>query len=397
MALKALEPLEQFATDVILDRAAGRRAALLKPLLLLLATVYAGIMRLRARFYHDAVLRRYSVGALVISVGNLTVGGTGKTPVVEKLARSLQEAGRRVAILSRGYKSVPKPLLTRLADRFLPGRTPSPPRIVSDGKSVLLDSAQAGDEPFMLARNLPGVAVLVDSDRVKSARHAIRHYRADTLLLDDGFQYLRLGDRFNLLLVDRQNPFGNRHVLPRGVLREPPDALKRADLILLTKCQSKDQTALEKQIRRHNRHAKILPCTHRPLHLEDMITGESKPLSDLRGLRVGAVAGIAVPESFLEGLVKLGAEIVYQRSFADHHRFTVGEVENALTRTRARRGLALITTEKDSVRFPPFTPRDIPVLFLRVEINLLDDSSRFEDAVRDAIGIRPKTAQLATV
>jgi len=126
-----------------------------------------------------------------------------------------------------------------------------------------------------------------------------------------------------------------------------------------------------------------------------MITGESKPLSDLRGLRVGAVAGIAVPESFLEGLVKLGAEIVYQRSFADHHRFTVGEVENALTRTRARRGLALITTEKDSVRFPPFTPRDIPVLFLRVEINLLDDGSRFEDAVRDAIGIRPKTAELA--
>jgi tetraacyldisaccharide 4'-kinase len=128
MALKALEPLEQFATDVILDRAAGRRASLLKPLLLLLATVYAGIMRVRARFYQDAVFRRYSVGVMVISVGNLTVGGTGKTPVVEKLARSLQEAGRRVAILSRGYKSVPKPLLTRLADKFLPGRPPSPPR-----------------------------------------------------------------------------------------------------------------------------------------------------------------------------------------------------------------------------------------------------------------------------
>jgi len=101
-----------------------------------------------------------------------------------------------------------------------------------------------------------------------------------------------------------------------------------------------------------------------------------------------------VPESFLEGLVKLGAEIVYQRSFADHHRFTVGEVENALTRTRARRGLALLTTEKDSVRFPPFTPRDIPVLFLRVEINLLDDGSRFEDAVRDAIGIKARPQQL---
>jgi len=388
MALKALEPLEQFATDVILDRAAGRRASLLKPLLLLLATVYAGIMRVRARFYQDAVFRRYSVGVMVISVGNLTVGGTGKTPVVEKLARSLQEAGRRVAILSRGYKSVPKPLLTRLADRFLPGRTPSPPRVVSDGKSVLLDSAQSGDEPFMLARNLPGVAVLVDSDRVKSARHAIRHYQADTLLLDDGFQYLRLGDRFNLLLVDRQNPFGNKHVLPRGVLREPPDALRRADLILLTKCHGKDHEEIEKSIRRHNRHAAIHPCSHHPLHLEDLITGEKKPLSYLRGLRVGAVAGIAVPESFFEGLIKLGAEIVYQRSFADHHRFMAPEVENALTRTRARRGLALITTEKDSVRFPPFPPRDIPVLFLRVEISLLDETKTFEKVVREALGIR---------
>jgi tetraacyldisaccharide 4'-kinase len=121
--------------------------------------------------------------------------------------------------------------------------------------------------------------------------------------------------------------------------------------------------------------------------LEDLITGEKKPLSYLQGLRVGAVAGIAVPESFLEGLVKLGAEIVYQRSFADHHRFNAPEVENALTRTRARRGLALITTEKDSVRFPPFTPRDIPVLFLRVEISLLDESKTFEIEVRQALGL----------
>jgi len=389
MAIKALESLEQFATDVILDRTAGRRASLLKPLLLFLATIYAGIMRLRARFYQDAVFRRYSVGVMVISVGNLTVGGTGKTPVVEKLARSLHEAGRRVAILSRGYKSAPKPLLTRLADKFLPGRIPSPPRVVSDGKSVLLDSSQAGDEPFMLARNLPGVAVLVDSDRVKSARYAIRNYRSDTLLLDDGFQYLRLGDRFNLLLVDRQNPFGNKHVLPRGVLREPPDALRRADLILLTKCLGTDHAELEKNIRCHNRHAPIHPCSHHPLHLEDVLTGEKQPLSFLRGLRVGALAGIAVPESFFAGLVKLGAEIVYQRSFADHHRFYASEIENALTRTRARRGLALITTEKDSVRFPPFPPRDIPVLFLRVEISMLDPTTTFEQTVRAALGIRP--------
>ena len=388
MALKALEPLEQFATDVILDRAAGRRASLLKPFLLLLATVYAGIMRVRARFYQDAILRRYSVGVMVISVGNLTVGGTGKTPVVEKLARSLQEAGRRVAILSRGYKSVPKPLLTRLADKFLPGRTPSPPRVVSDGKSVLLDSAQSGDEPFMLARNLPGVAVLVDSDRVKSARHAIRHYQADTLLLDDGFQYLRLGDRFNLLLVDRQNPFGNQHVLPprrpSRTPRCPPPGRSHSPHQMFRK----DHAEVEKKIRRHNRHAPIHPCSHHPLHLEDLITGEKKPLSYLRGLRVGAVAGIAVPESFFEGLIKLGAEIVYQRAFADHHRFMAPEVENALTRTRARRGLALITTEKDSVRFPPFPPRDIPVLFLRVEISLLDESQSFEQVVRQALGIR---------
>ncbi|NBS50202.1 MAG: tetraacyldisaccharide 4'-kinase, partial [Verrucomicrobia bacterium] len=117
-------------------------------------------------------------------------------------------------------------------------------------------------------------------------------------------------------------------------------------------------------------------------------TGEKKPLSYLRGLRVGAIAGIAVPESFFQGLIKLGAEIVYQRSFADHHRFIAPEVENALTRTRARRGLALITTEKDSVRFPPFPPRDIPVLFLRVEISLLDETKTFENVIRQSLRIR---------
>src|SRR4029077_9598943 len=151
-------------------------------------------------------------GCLVISIGNLTVGGTGKTPVVEKFARALQAGGRRVAILSRGYKSVAKPSKRRLLDR-LRGRAPDPPRIVSDGQALLLDSLTAGDEPYMLAHNLKGVIVLGCKDRVKSGLFAIDKWKVDPLLLDDGLQYLRLKHRLDIVMVDRQAPFGNEFLL----------------------------------------------------------------------------------------------------------------------------------------------------------------------------------------
>src|SRR5215831_5210066 len=218
MGLRA-ENLEQFAIDVILERRSGVRAAILRSILYLLSFVYERLVQLRLTLYRHRILRERTLGCLVISIGNLTVGGTGKTPVVEKFARTLRAGGRRVAILSRGYKSVPHSPPRKWWQR-LGRKAPLPPRIVSYGKALLLDSLTAGDEPYMLANNLKDVIVLVDKDRVKSGLFAIKEMKADTLLLDDGLQYLHLKHRLDIVLIDRQAPFGNEFLLPRGTLRE---------------------------------------------------------------------------------------------------------------------------------------------------------------------------------
>lgn len=378
---KALEKIEEFAIDVILERRYGKRAALLRSFLLVLSGIYRRIIQLRLYLYEKRIARVHALGCLVVSVGNLTVGGTGKTPVVEKFARALTKGGRKVAILSRGYKSVQKPWYQKLFERWILRRQAPPPRLVSDGKSLLLDSASAGDEPFMLANNLKNVIVLVDKDRIKSGLYAIEKFGVDTLLLDDGFQYLPLKERVDVVLVDRETPFGNRYMLPRGTLREPPPHLKRASIIFVTKCDGSDISGLKAEIRQHNKHAEIIECAHNPLYIEDLYTQERKDLNFLKGLRVGAVCGIARPESFEDGLRKLGADILYSKSFADHHRFSSGEIGNALSRSKTRGARAVITTEKDAVRFPKLEKRDLPVYFLRVEIKIISGHESFEECV----------------
>jgi tetraacyldisaccharide 4'-kinase len=301
MPQKPLEKLEQFAIDVILERRYGKRAALLRWFLLGLSLIYGQIIRLRSWVYLNRLIKWHHVGCRVISIGNLTVGGTGKTPVVEQFARCLTQAGRKVAILSRGYKSTPLPFWQRIWYRLTFRRSSLPPRIVSNGKSVLLDPTTAGDEPFMLASNLDRVYVLVDKNRIKSAVHAIEEYGVDTILLDDGYQYLPFRERLNVALIDREAPFGNEFLLPRGTLREPHSHLRRADVIFITKCDGSDLSRLKARIRRFNRHAEIIECTHHPLYLKEINTGRQLPLSYLQGRKVGAVAGIAVPESFCPG------------------------------------------------------------------------------------------------
>lgn len=376
-----LEAFEQFAIDVILERRYGKRAAILRWLLYGLSWIFRGGVQTRLWLYRHRFLRERTPGCLVISIGNLTVGGTGKTPVVEKFARTLQDKGRRVAILSRGYKSKKPPLLRRLQRKWL-GIERRKPRIVHDGERLLLDSRFAGDEPFMLARSLGNVAVLVDKDRAKSALHAIREMRADTLILDDGMQYLHLRHRLDICLIDRQAPFGNEFLLPRGTLREPPRNLRRASYIFITKSDGSGNEELVRRIRRYNRTAEIIECAHRPLYLQHVRTDERLPLEHLTGKYVGAISGIAQPGSFEEKLRDLGANVEITRRFADHHRFTEKELQEFLARC-ARRDLDLVvTTEKDSVRFPAnMHTFEVPVFYLRVEIEILTGHESWEHLV----------------
>jgi tetraacyldisaccharide 4'-kinase len=386
-----IENLETFVLEVIFEERRDWKARLMRAVLFGCSKLFALGVKFRRWLYDARIIRDATLGVQVIAIGNLTVGGTGKTPVVEKFARELRDAGRNVAILSRGYRSKPKPFHEWLRDKLLLREDTSPPRVVSDGKSLLLDSEMAGDEPHMLASNLRDVVVLVDKNRVKSGRYAIEKFGCDTLLLDDGFQYWRLaGRRHDVVLVDRQAPFGNEFLLPRGTLREPPSHLARAHTIFITK--SDGQTAeLRRRIQRFNPHAAIIECVHHPLYLEDVFSGQRLPLELLRGRKIAALSGIAQPESFEQSLVSLGAELVYSKRFADHHRFTQQEVLNVINRSKKRQAECIITTQKDAVRFPKLDRRDLPIYFMRVEIRIVSGAEDFRDCVRK-ICFQPRTS-----
>ena len=377
------EQFETFALEVILEQRRDKKAACFRAVLYMLSKVFHVGVKGRHLMYKTRMLRDSTLGVQVITIGNLTVGGTGKTPVVEKFARLLQDQGRKVAILSRGYRSKPPPLREILRRKLLLQDDTTPPRVVSDAKNLLLNSEDAGDEPYMLASNLEDVVVLVDKDRVKAGRYAIEKFGCDTLLLDDGYQYWRLaGRRRDIVLIDAQQPFGNEHLLPRGTLREPPSHLVRADTIFITKSNG-DNKHLIARIKKHNRKAGIIECIHAPRYFEDAFNpGKQEGIRFLKGKKIAALSGIAQPESFENSLIEVGADLVYAKRFADHHRFTQQELLNAINRAKKRQAEVIITTQKDAVRFPKLDRRDLPIYFMRVEIKIISGAKDFDDCVR---------------
>ena len=229
------EEFEEWGTEVIFGRARGFRATMMRLVLRGASWLFKLVVLMRLYLFHSSIARQARLGTLVVSVGNITVGGTGKTPVVELLARTLTERGRKVAILTRGYKSAELDDPQEWKDKD--GRqVENLPKIASDGRTRFLSPLYSGDEPFMLAKNLDGVAVLVDKNRIKSGIFAIEHLGCDTLLLDDGMQYLKLAHELDIVLVDCGAPFGTGAMLPRGTMREPKSSLARASYIVLTKC-----------------------------------------------------------------------------------------------------------------------------------------------------------------
>ena len=382
---KKFRAFELYTVDIVLDRRADAGASLYGAFLQALSWLFNGIVQLRLWLYRKRVLHDQPLGCLVVVVGNLTVGGTGKTPVVEKFARALRDRGRKVAILSRGYKSKAPPFWQKWGFQ-LTHTEESPPRIVSDGESVLLDSEQAGDEPYMLARNLPGVVVLVDKNRVKSGAYAIKRFGCDTLILDDGFQYLPLKGRLNLLLVDKTNPFGNGHLLPRGTLREPIKHLSRASYIFLTKSNGQRDAELEALIREHNPTADIIECAHRPQYLQRFgvaadAAGAREPLAWLKGRKVFAFCGIATPESFEKFLRDLGALIMDRERFMDHYRYEEEDLAELFAAAQRAGADCLITTEKDAVRIVETRMCPLPLYYLRLEIDIIRGAADFDEAV----------------
>ncbi|MDR0535514.1 MAG: tetraacyldisaccharide 4'-kinase [Puniceicoccales bacterium] len=376
--------LVDLTTDVIYDRAGmtpGVRAY--AAFLSALSMLFEAVVRLRVFLYDKRFLRDTPLGCKVVVVGNLTVGGTGKTPVTEKLARVLSERGRKVAIISRGYKSRSPSSASRFVAWVTHQGRPAP-RIVSDGKRLLLESAEAGDEPYMLARNLLplGVTVIVHRDRVEAGAFAISRFACDTILLDDGLQYLPLRGQINLLLVDSTNPFGNRRLLPRGILREPVRNLARGTTIFLTKSNGRPDPDLLGTLHAANPLAEIVECAHVPRSLctpDGMVT---LPLDYLEGRRVMTFSGIATPEKFEDFVRDHGGKILNKRRFRDHHHFTPDEMEDVFDDAVASDAEFVVTTEKDVVRLDADRKWKLPLYYLRLEIDILSGADAFDRTIR---------------
>jgi len=381
------ERLSKFVADIIHERlpeSARTPSARLLTGVLKFVSLFWGVAARTKNFLYSRRLLVVDtqLGCKVVVIGNITVGGTGKTPVTELLARVLSERGRKIAILSRGYKSRSDPLWRKFLRWLVKGEKPLP-RVVSDGRQLLLGFEEAGDEPLMLARNLLplGVVVIVNKNRVEAGEFAIRKFGCDTLLLDDGLQFRRLRGHINLLLIDKTNPFGNRCFMPRGPLRDPIAEVARGHYIFLTKSDGAPAPELLREINAHNPGAAVVECRHRLRHLRTLDATTMLPLDYLRGKRVATFSGIANPALFEEAIRQCGAQLLHSADFSDHHSFSEEELDFLFDDAREKNVEFVVTTEKDAVRINAARKWPLPVYYLRMEIEILSGEKVFEQAV----------------
>jgi len=323
------------------------------------ALCYRGGLALHRAAYALGLLRTRRLPCRVVAVGNLTVGGTGKTPLVELIARTLAGQGHRVVVLSRGYG----------------GRAPGPVSVVSDGEHLLLGPAEAGDEPVLLARRLSdvpgGVPVVVGRDRFRAGISALSRFDPDVIILDDGFQHRRLHKDVEILCLDARAPWGHGGLLPRGSLREPPAAARRAHLLVVTHAEaSRDLPTVEAELARRAPGAPIARASYEATGARHLASGERRALDAVREVPALAFAGIAVPASLAETLAGCGIVPRAFVPFPDHHPYQAADLARLEREARAVGAEILLTTEKDAVRLPASV--GLPVWAVLVRLVLTD-------------------------
>lgn len=350
----------------------GLAGALLLAPLRLLALAFGAVVALRGWLYDRGLLPAAAAGAPVVSVGNLAVGGAGKTPVTLAIARRLAARGRAVAVLSRGY-----------------GATRRDARVVADGRAVLLGAAEGGDEPVLLARRLPGLRVLCGPSRAALAAEAVGRLGADALLLDDGFQHRALARDLDVVVLDAANPLGNGWLMPAGPGREPAAALRRAGLVWLSRVDQAPPEALARwraaALTASGRPA--VESRHAPVDVVDGALGRSLGLDALRGRRVLLLSGLARPGAFRRTVEGLGGVVVAERRHPDHHRFSAAELDEALAAAAAAGAEWVVTTEKDAVRLDPARAAEPRLAVVRIEAEVLAGGEALDEALDAALAL----------
>lgn len=331
--------------------------------LYLISLLYRFLILLRYTLYKTGVLKSYSLPCRVISIGNITLGGTGKTPTAIYLAQLFKEQGLRTAVLSRGYK----------------GKSSEKVALVSNGERIFLNVQNAGDEPFLLSKALPGVPIIIGRDRVLSGRYAIEHFSPEIVLLDDGFQHVKLKRDVDILLVDLYSGFGNGHLLPRGILREPLSHLNRAHLFLLTKrVDSKDDPAIENRIVAGRPDAQIFFSSYAVKCITTLQEAKEVDPNYLKGKKVLALSGIANPHYFSYLLKQQGMSVIEEWKLPDHHHYTsqdakrLSEYLNHID--------FIVTTTKDRVKMDNDVFGKLPILVLEIMLTI-DDEQGFKNAL----------------
>ena len=295
---------------------------------------YGALVSFRAALFARGLTGARRLPAPVLSVGNLVAGGAGKTPFVEMLARRLHERGRRVAVVLRGYRG-----------------GSAKPMIVGDGRRVLCEPPAAADEAYLLARHLPGVAVLTGADRYRVGQIALEELKCEIIVLDDAFQHLRVHSDLDIVLVDAANPLGYGRLLPSGLLRERPEALGRADLVVITHADSgSDLDSIRQTIGRYAPTAPIALAAHRPVGLIGARGEERLSPERLDGQRLVAFSGIANPRGFEKTLVQLGAVVLAHHVFPDHYVYSAADLQALSAAARKAGASLMVTTEKDMVK-----------------------------------------------
>ncbi len=358
-------------------------AAILRSLLTVPEIIYSGAVRLRDFLYFKRLLKIYHVGALVFSVGNITTGGTGKTPFVIWLYKQITHNSKlktqnyKCAILTRGYK-------TRRASCVMR-------RVKNERDTRYAIRNTLIDEPAILTRNCPQAEIIVNPDRVAGATLAINNFGADILIMDDGFQHRRLHRDLDIVMVDATCPFGYGRMLPAGLLREPISALKRADAAVITRC---DQTApnelnaLEKTLLKQNANLTIARTIHAPTCAKTT-NDEKINLENLKTNKVFAFCGIGNPQSFLKTIHAIGAKVVGSKIFNDHYQYTADCLDNIYTTARACGTDLILTTEKDWTKITPFdtlkedkTPK---LAYLAIEVRFLAGEQKLIGLIEDVL------------
>lgn len=323
--------------------------------------IYGFVVKTRIFFYKKGILRCVHLPVPVFSVGNITVGGTGKTPVVEHIARYLRAKGKRVAILSRGYAA------------NIRQETNFP------------DKSICNDEYLLFKENIPDVPHLLNKSRVKGGLEAIKRFQAECLVLDDGFQHLRLARDLNIVIIDALNPFGHEQIIPRGMLREPLEGLKRANMILLShvdQCSRDKITVITNRLRKITGDVPVVETVHKPICLESAKDAAKLDIHCLRGKRVFVFCAIGNPVSFRKSIEGLGAEIAGIRVFPDHHVYTLSELQELNAEAQSMKLDAIVITQKDRVKIGNnLSIWDFPVWTLKIEICVVNGREIFENKI----------------